>query len=97
MLDMMAALLSGGLATHLIPADPVEESGLSQVFLAFDLSSLGGAASGMADEIIRHFRQTPSGNEEVRYPGERVLNVRRENMEKGIPIDPEVWEQVRSL
>jgi 3-dehydro-L-gulonate 2-dehydrogenase len=98
-LDMTAALLSGGLATHQIPADAVEESGLSQVFLAFDLSTLGGAeaASRMADEIIEHFRQTPSGGDEVRYPGEHVLRVRRENMEKGIPVDAEVWEQVRSL
>jgi 3-dehydro-L-gulonate 2-dehydrogenase len=99
MLDLTAALLSGGLATHQIPADPVEESGLSQVFLAFDPSTLGGAeaASGMADEIIRHFRQSTSGSEEVRYPGERVLQVRRENTEKGIPVDEEAWEQVRSL
>jgi len=98
-LDMTAALLSGGLATHRIPADPVEESGLSQVFLAFDLSTLGGqeAASGMADEIIEHFRQPPPGGDEVRYPGERVLKVRHENTEQGIPVDPEVWEQVRSM
>ena len=99
MLDLTAALLSGGLATHQIPADAVEESGLSQVFLAFSLSALGGreAASKMADEVIEHFRQSPSGGDEVRYPGERVLNVRRENTEKGIPVDPEVWEQVKSL
>jgi 3-dehydro-L-gulonate 2-dehydrogenase len=99
MLDLTAALLSGGLATHRIHADAVEESGLSQVFLAFDLPTLGGteAASGMADEIIEHFRQSPSGADEVRYPGERVLNVRRENTEQGIPVDVEVWEQVRSM
>ncbi|HEX8352267.1 MAG TPA: 3-dehydro-L-gulonate 2-dehydrogenase, partial [Pyrinomonadaceae bacterium] len=37
LLDMAAALLSGGLATHQIPADPLEETRLSQVFIAFDL------------------------------------------------------------
>jgi 3-dehydro-L-gulonate 2-dehydrogenase len=99
MLDLTAALLSGGLATHRIPADPVEESGLSQVFLACDPSTLGGAeaASRMAGEVIEHFRQPHSEGEEVRYPGERVLKVRRENTEKGIPVDPEVWEQVRGV
>ena len=36
LLDMMAALLSGGRATHEIPNDPEHEAGLSQVFLAID-------------------------------------------------------------
>src|SRR6201999_3375347 len=42
-LDMLAAMLSGGLATHQIPRDPFRESGLSQIFLAIDA---GAVASG---------------------------------------------------
>ena len=33
---MLAAMLSGGLATHQIPLDPLRETGLSQIFLAID-------------------------------------------------------------
>ena len=40
-LDLIAAMLSGGLATHQIPRDPLRESGLSQVFVAIDPTHLG--------------------------------------------------------
>jgi 3-dehydro-L-gulonate 2-dehydrogenase len=90
LLDMAAALLAGGLATHQIPHDPLAETRLSQVFLAFDLNSLGSleTASRVADEIVESL-------EGVRYPGERTLQIRRENMEQGIPVEPSVWEQVK--
>src|SRR5271170_5449857 len=39
-LDMLAAMLSGGLATHQIPRDPYRESGVSQIFLAIDPTSI---------------------------------------------------------
>jgi len=35
--------------------------------------------------------------ERVRYPGEQVLSTRRENLEKGIPVQPAVWEQVKAM
>ena len=35
-LDMLAAMLSGGHATYQIPLDPLRETGLSQIFLAID-------------------------------------------------------------
>lgn len=97
LLDMAAALLAGGLATHQIPPDPLEETRLSQVFLAFDLTPLGGteAASRIADDIIENLQT--GGGEGVRYPGERTLQIRRENTEQGIPIEPSVWKQVQRL
>ncbi|MFL6253604.1 MAG: 3-dehydro-L-gulonate 2-dehydrogenase [Pyrinomonadaceae bacterium] len=95
LLDMAAALLAGGLATHQIPQDPLEEARLSQVFLAFDLSTLGGteAASRIADDIIESLHT--DGGDGVRYPGERTLKIRRENIEQGIPVEPSVWEMVQ--
>src|SRR5207248_6999596 len=42
MLDMMAGLLSGGRFSHQITPDPEQESGLSQVFVSFNLTSLAG-------------------------------------------------------
>jgi 3-dehydro-L-gulonate 2-dehydrogenase len=97
LLDLAAALLSGGLATYQIPPDPLEETRLSQVFLAFDLGVIGGAAaaSHIADDIVVSLHA--DGGEGVRYPGERTLKIRRENMEQGIPVEPEVWERVRNF
>jgi 3-dehydro-L-gulonate 2-dehydrogenase len=96
-LDMVAALLSGGRATHQIEQDLERETGLSQVFIAFALPAHGGGdfAARLADEIIEHVKG--GGGESVRYPGERALETRRENMERGVPVEPSIWEQVRAL
>lgn len=85
-LDMIAAGLSGGLATHQIPSEPELETGISQVFIAINISE-----NDIADRIIEDMR-TQDG---VRYPGERTLAIRKENMEKGIPVDRAIWDQIR--
>jgi 3-dehydro-L-gulonate 2-dehydrogenase len=97
MLDLLATTLSGGSATYQIPADPQRETRLSQMFIAFDPSRSGGHnARTVANEIIRQFVSNPY-TAEVRYPGERVLQTRRENLEKGVPVEPSVWRQVQGL
>lgn len=100
MMDLVAALLSGGRATHQIPADSDRESYLSQVFIAFDPASLGpaDAAARIADDVIAHFQMPPgSGGERVRYPGEQVLKIRSENLAKGIPVDQSIWSKVQAM
>ena len=91
MLDMMAALLSGGRATHEIAAHPEQETGLSQVFIAVDRSRLDPSATtpGTVDAILEDLQ--------TRYPGERTLETRRQNLEQGIPVEPSIFELVRSL
>ncbi|HZB45091.1 MAG TPA: 3-dehydro-L-gulonate 2-dehydrogenase [Pyrinomonadaceae bacterium] len=91
-LDMLAALLSGGRATHEVAPDPDEEYSVSQVFLACDPDTLGG--SRIADDIIRHLQAPSPRGETVRYPGEHTLQTRRRNMAEGIPVDPRVWHQL---
>jgi 3-dehydro-L-gulonate 2-dehydrogenase len=99
-LDLMAALLSGGLSTIHILQDPLREFGISQVFLAFNLPAVdpSGASAPMADEIVR-FVQLPPGSkgERIRYPGEKTLSLRRENMELGIPVDPAVLAEIKAI
>ncbi len=92
-LDMMAALLSGGLATHQIPHDILRESGQSQVFLAFSFQALqpGQDAAAIADAIVDSLL---SAGAEVRYPGQRVLQTRAENLALGIPIRAELWREL---
>ena len=55
------------------------------------------AADRIANQVIAHFQfSTNDKGERVRYPGERVLKCREENMRLGIPVDPSVWEQVQA-
>ena len=96
LLDMMAALLSGGSATHEIAADSHNETRLSQTFIALNVSALGESRKDLADQIIAHMKSAvPSGNGEIRYPGERTLATRKENMKLGIPVEPSVWKEIQ--
>ena len=100
MLDLLAALLSGGKATHQITRDSLRESQLSQVFLAFDLTSIpeGSDMEKVTNQIIQHVQGLKSlGDGKVRYPGERTLEIRKQNLAEGIPIEPGVWQNVQEL
>jgi len=95
-LDMMAAILSGGRATHQIPASPATETALSQVFIAIDVASVApaGAADAVADAIVEHLHSSSHDGEDVRYPGERTLALREKNLINGVPVDPANWRFV---
>lgn len=95
LLDLMATMLSGGLATHQIARDPDLEKGLSQVFIALNLPALDkeNLAAQVADQIIESV-QTAEASEGVRYPGENVLKTRRENLEQGIPVEQSAWDEL---
>ena len=99
MLDLLASGLSGGNATHQIPKDSLRESGLSQVFLAFDLSLIykEGDTQKVANEIIDYVQGAKSSGEKVRYPGERTLEIRKQNLAEGIPVEPTIWQRVQEL
>jgi 3-dehydro-L-gulonate 2-dehydrogenase len=99
MLDLLAAVLSGGRATHQIKADVLQETHLSQTFFAFDLPSIDkdAATAQLVNQIIQ-FVQAPdsSGTGEARYPGQGTLEIRRQNLAEGIPVEPNIWEQIMS-
>jgi 3-dehydro-L-gulonate 2-dehydrogenase len=99
MLDLVGAILSGGCATYQIPADPEKETKLSQVFIAIDpAAGQTGASVNLADQILEHLQSPlPADGERVRYPGERVFETRKENMVKGIPVEPAIWRDVLAL
>lgn len=100
LLDLLAVILSGGKSTFDI-SQQKKESALSQVFIAIKLSALQNAASinHLIKSIIDDYLGSmPNGsNDKIQYPGERVLQTRKENTEKGIPVDTGVWQQVLQL
>jgi 3-dehydro-L-gulonate 2-dehydrogenase len=90
-LDMSAAVLANGLATHEIPVDPERETGLSQVFIAIDVSAM--YESGDGPRIVNGIREHLG----ARYPGEGTLARRRRNLAEGIPVEQSDWEWLRNV
>lgn len=100
-LDMLAAMLSRGLATHQIPRDPLRESGISQMFIAINPLAVGGPEemTKVVDGIVQSLRDaTPvDADRPVRYPGEQTLALREENMRLGVPVDADAWKQLNEF
>jgi 3-dehydro-L-gulonate 2-dehydrogenase len=100
-LDMVAAMLSLGKATHQLSSDPLLESGISQVFLAINPAALGDGprAAEIAGEIVASLQNCPAAKDgqKVRYPGEQTLRTRAENRELGLPVEPKVWAQILAM
>ncbi len=98
MLDIVAATLSGGRATHEIPLDPLHETELSQVFIAIDPLSLGGPdISDVVERIVRDLHSSTADGSRPQYPGERTLDTRARNLMDGIPVDAQIWKQIQAL
>jgi 3-dehydro-L-gulonate 2-dehydrogenase len=95
LLDMTAALLAGGLATHHIRSDN-NERGVSQVFIAIHPQALGDAAEmdQLVQSVIAHVK---AGGPDILYPGERSLAARAQSDRLGVPVDPSVWETILAL
>lgn len=100
LLDLIAAILSGGLPTHKISQQEAEY-GLSQVFITFDITKLSNyqTVEQVVNEVINDYKSSKPESEltEILYPGQRVLRTRKENMKKGIPVQKSIWEEINSL
>ena len=100
-LDMIAAMMTLGRATHEIPSDPLLEVGISQMFLTIHPDAFGPSprATQIADEIVASLHNSKPAREgrRVRYPGEQTLSVRAENEKLGLPVEPAVWESILGM
>jgi 3-dehydro-L-gulonate 2-dehydrogenase len=100
MLDLLSVILAGGKATHEVDKQG-GEYGLSQVFIAIDISRLDNfqAIPSAVAGILKDYQESMAINKEksIVYPGERVLLTRKQNTLKGIPVQKEVWEKILSL
>ncbi|PSL07592.1 3-dehydro-L-gulonate 2-dehydrogenase [Cecembia rubra] len=96
LLDMIASILSGGAATHEVGKSGFEFD-LSQVFLCLDPVLLGfnSWSEQKLDQIIQDLKSsTVFQGKEIRFPGEKIAELRRKNLELGIPVDQEVWNKI---
>jgi 3-dehydro-L-gulonate 2-dehydrogenase len=100
-LDMVAAMMTLGQATHQLSGDPEFECGVSQVFIAMDPQALGAGTRSeeIADSIVASLHSARPGQpgKRVRYPGEETLRIRAENRRLGLPVDPAVWAEILAL
>lgn len=100
LLELLAVALSGGLAVHQVNAQPAEY-GLSQVFIAIDISRLGNASAiaTLIQNILGSYKQSVPENDKasITWPGERVLAARAKNTVYGIPVVEAVWQQILQL
>jgi len=95
MLDVLAAVISGGQSTHEIDAQG-EEYAVSQVFIALDARSLVGR--DVLDRVVNDVvDDLHLAGDAVRYPGEGMLRTRRENLELGIPVDEDQWANLQAM
>ena len=99
-LDTMAALISGGQATHEIGKQGSEYA-VSQVYIAMNATGMIGQAAlhEKVTAIIDDFHtSTPlDENESVRYPGEGMLRTRQESLEKGVLVDEAQWQALLEM
>lgn len=99
-LDLMAALITGGDATKDLQQRG-EETGVSQVFLAIDVAacSAGNDLDEKVTSIIQDFisAEPVDQDQPVRYPGQGMFATREQNLAHGIPVDCDLWQEILSL
>jgi len=105
-LDVLAAMLTGGLATNELPRDPAKEVGQSQVFLAIAPQSLAPQSLAAMEELSAiaqraidavHAAEPIEAGKPARYPGEATLRTRAESLVLGVAVEDAAWEQFVEL
>lgn len=100
-LDVLAAMLAGGNATHEIAPDPLREVGLSQIFVAVRPEALSSvqALQAIVDGCVTalHAADPVEPGRPPRYPGEGTLRTRERNLREGLTVAEGVWAAFEAL
>jgi 3-dehydro-L-gulonate 2-dehydrogenase len=100
LLDILATILSGGIATNQISSNK-DEYGVSQVFIAICISKLHNYPSieNTINQIIEDYKRSEPETKEtfIRYPGENIVLTRDINSKNGIPVNRGIWGKIQSL
>ncbi len=100
LLDLISTVLTNANSVQQIGTFG-DEVGLSQIMIAIDPGKFQGAevTDAIVDELISdiHSSVPVKEGEKVFYPGEIEIGTRKDNMENGIPVIDEVWEQIKAF
>lgn len=100
MIDLFVSILSSGSTTSEIGKRD-EEYGVSQVFIAFDLDQVSDVEdrARVVKEVTGSLLESSSieADGQVFYPGQQTGLRRKENLDKGVPVDRETWEKIVAL
>jgi 3-dehydro-L-gulonate 2-dehydrogenase len=100
LLDILATILSGGRSTHQIMGCSSEYS-VSQVFIATDIKKLHNfpAIENSIRQIIEDLHKSIpiDASVKIRYPGENIPSLRKENLKNGISVNTVAWENLIKL
>ena len=94
-LDLAAAILSGGNTTKNIGEYP-EETNLSQVFIAINIERHLGEEQ-LNSLITETLGFITNLNESAQYPGQRSLRNRKYHLENCVEIPDEIWKEIIQL
>ena len=100
-LDVFAGCLSLGNTVAGVGRLEGDEHGVSQVFIAIDYQKI--VPTDQAETILNNavedlLSSTPSRKgERIVYTGQKTDEIRKENLEKGIPVDEGIWAQIKAL
>jgi len=100
LLDILAAVLSGGRSTHEI-SQHEDEFGISQVFIAIDISKLPNhsaihsAVQSILDDYCSSIPQSPA--DKIIYPGQKAKLTSKRNLQEGIPVAEDIWKLIEAM
>ncbi|MER2142283.1 MAG: 3-dehydro-L-gulonate 2-dehydrogenase [Eubacteriales bacterium] len=100
LLDLIATVLTNANSVRKVGTFG-EEVGLSQVMIAIDPGKFNDTATtdAIVAALVEDVKSSEplKGGAPVRYPGERDVKTRKENLKKGIPVNDEVWARIQRL
>ncbi len=99
-LDLIATVLTNGNSVHTIGTFG-DEVGLTQIMIAIDPSKANSQelTDQIVNDIVADIKSSEPAQEggTVLYPGEPEAMTIQENLEKGIPVIEEKWNQVLAM
>lgn len=98
--EIMTAVLSGGATSDKVYRVP-SGSGIAHFFMAMDPVLFGDAEelSRNLSEFMESVRESPKadGAERIYTHGEKEEIARREVLERGVPVQPKTWDEIRDI
>lgn len=99
LLDLISTILSGGKSTSDLSKDNID-SGMSQVYIAIDPNKFTSKEilENSIHEILEYYLNAEkSGEDNISYPGERIIKRKESNLKNGIEVDDQIWKKILEL